>query len=185
MRHIRQIIVIACTAFALSSCATYSRETRLVEPQSDFRKMWIARHIEINELPRITLTSSCVDEQALFIGPYFVIPLPVIPNITWPFKYAAYKKQSAWLNLIIKAPPKMLNWDGVIVAVSLNGRPLTQDRSTDNFNAWYEERSYFLKPGNTCGEIEEGEITVTIEGLPVPIKSTIMLKHRWLLKAEG
>lgn len=185
MKLIIRIILFALLVPVVTSCAAVQRETRLINEDWPKDQYFVSRDYQINTLPRIKLATWCADESSAFIGPLFIIPMPVIPNPFWPLEYLKYKRQPANFILTIEAPPKTLNWENVKIEVRLNGNTLTVSKSWDDSTVWKDERRYTYISGLTCGVIEGSEIIVNISGLPVTLETTLLYTYRWRLYAEG
>jgi hypothetical protein len=185
MRQIIVTIVVSLLLLQLTSCAAIQRETRLIQGDWPKDEYFVGREVHISKLPRVNLWSSCPDETMAFIGPLIGVPLPVIPNPFWPFRYWSSRNRSASFQLTITSPPKTINWENVNIEMLLNGKTITAKPFQDYTDVWKDEHRYYYVFGITCGELEESKIDVNITGLPEKIETRLLYTHRWRIYAEG
>src|SRR5207249_5133871 len=101
----------------------------------------------------ITLSSFCDNQKIVMVGPFVVIPLPIIPNVFGLFDFGSRKPANLFLE--IKAPPGTLNWENVVITMSLNGTLLNRINEIDNSSVWVQERHYVFESKIRCTELED------------------------------
>jgi hypothetical protein len=179
MKRIYPVICFLVMIMAVTSCAQIRRESRFIPDAWPEGRRDINRNYFLSTVPVIRLSSSCEDENVAFLGPIIVIPLPVIPNPFWPFHYFSNRWGMADLVLIFEAPRPTINWDRVIISMLVNGKIISSREMQDNPSIWNENRRYKYHLELTCGELEDSEISVHLDGLPGTTDSKLFYTYRW------
>jgi hypothetical protein len=170
----------------LCSCSAIVRETGIVDPHEEKHfGFGYGKYYLNSDWPSADLHSACDDRYMVTIGPFFVIPLPVIPNPLWPFNYYRYKKRPADMTLTIWAKAKEHNWSDAHVEVIVDGQPVPVQSIKDESSEWVIKQQLYYHFGITCKELENSEIIVQISGIPKPIESHLKYSYRWQIFTDG
>lgn len=173
----------------LSSCSTVVRETKFVrnewpeEYQSPFGDQ--GRPYIIRDMPSMTISSPCVSKSYLSIGPFFAVPLPLIPNPLWPFTYLSYRNTHADLVLTLDAPRKLFDDNKPKIELLLDGIPLEVTKVEDTSEGYYYNLKYTYDTKKTCKQIENLKIKVRVSGSHESIEEIFRYMRHWWIFAEG
>ena len=177
-----KIAILALAMLSLVGCGYTIRESGFL--YTDFVKgsSYPPGAINIWDTPRISLESSCdgTNYTGTF-GPYFVLPLFIIPNPFLPATYPYHTFRNATISLTVYATPNDRTWDAVLPRMQLNGVPLKIDQiSLDGF------RRYVYRPNISCGKLDDSELTIEIDIPQQPLLTrTLFYRHRWRVVFEG
>lgn len=168
----------------LCSCAAVRRETRFVDSAWPEDEYVVDREYQIKYKPplNVKITSPCVSELYISIGPLVIIPLPVIPNPFWPFSYYKYKNEPAQIQFAVNKTFQVA--DNIAIAVIINGKSLKANEAV-SVSDHDRDINYTYDTLLTCIELESADITIEITGKDETIRATPRLMHHWRIYVEG
>jgi len=189
MSKLKKLIFIILITALLSSCGYVVRQSGFVE--SAWPKLadnGTPRALELWKEPKITIGSSCdgTNYTALW-GPYFVLPLFIIPNPFWPFTYTYHTTHHVKINIAIAASTTALDWAAISTKLRVGDNWLKPDHIEDASDKNIQRHKYIFETELTCTKLENSEIGVLIESDPPQANLTtkVVYKHHWRVDFEG
>jgi hypothetical protein len=109
------------------------RETGFVPVNPKKQDDYIHRTYYAHYRPTVELLSSCTSNIAASAGPLIVLPLPLIPNLLWPFQYSGYTNRKAMMCVMVEAPANTWDWDKFKIEIVLNDKKDSAVKMTSVF----------------------------------------------------
>ena len=183
MKKIFTVFLLLSTCTVLSGCAAYIRETRLIADEKEMKEYVIGKEHLIGNIPLISVTSSCVDDQFGTIGPYIGIPLPIIPNVFLPFQINSLNKKPAFVFVEIEAPPGKINWKESQLNIKFNNLNFSPSRIDDFSSEWKQNKKYFFDLKTSCQYVENQKISIEMKSIfDSFVNEDLYLKTRYNLQ---
>lgn len=177
------LVLLLCSCSGVVRNSGFEPETRtgLYQYTDD-----LENSVVLHDMPKVSLSTHCLEDAMLSFGPWIALPLPIIPNPQYLLDRNEYKKNSGQLRLEIIAPPGYLSWKTVTVDLSLDGKSLEPSKMEDVTNQWNQQRYYIFEPEISCEKLENKKIVVSVTGTPeLLVENPVTYKHRWYLWSEG
>ena len=183
MKKIFTVFLLSATCAVLSGCAAYIRETRLIADEKEMKEYVIGKEHLIGNIPLVSVTSSCVDDQFGTIGPYIGIPLPVIPNVFLPFQINSLNKKLAYVFVEIEAPPGKIIWKESQLKIYFKNLDFSPSRIDDFSSEWKQNKNYFFDLKTSCRYVENQKISIEMKGIfDSFVNEDLYLKTRYSLQ---
>ncbi len=187
----KRLICILPIISLLSSCGFVVRESGFVE--TDWSKLpdnGTPRALELVawKEPKVTIGSSCdgTNYTALW-GPYFGLPLFIIPNPFWPFTYTYHATHNVRIDVAIASETTSIDWAAISTKLRVNDSWLKPDHVEDASDRSLRRYKYIFDTNMSCGKLENADIEVLLESDPPQANSTttVRYKYQWRVAFEG
>jgi hypothetical protein len=175
-----RILALLAVAF-LSGCSSYGIRygySDVSEP-NEFKD--IPYQYRISSAPDITLKGFCAGQQhSILVGPYIIIPLPVIPAIFGMLDLHRTKNTKGYISLELEAPPTETYVKSARLSLYVDGELVQPSKTSESEGYWKITKNQTYQLGLSCEEMEQVQLTVVFDSDKQNLKSkSISLAKVW------
>ncbi|MBM4311491.1 MAG: hypothetical protein FJ119_11180 [Deltaproteobacteria bacterium] len=137
----------------------------------------------LREQPRTSITSNCGSNIIVTLGPYIYMPMPIVPNIFFPFQYLYQANVKAKIEVQIAQPVD----DDHVYSINLSGEyPIEKIKSYKEEHDEHIFHESLFSVEKSCSEMEGSVILIEMRNEHDTLEQRrVNFKTSYVLFVEG